>query len=963
MKITLEEVKAKNVNELYDLLLPTFNKLYKAYEYLSLNDEEKEKVFKDTISYTKKYYAGREEYTTYIKNIFNMKMKYIIKEKLSEPDAIKIINNFIEYKISNNLDYEACIRNANKLGRLLTEYEYEASPEVIKSLLIDNKKLYNIIEVIFNKNKVEIKAGNTDTIFTNLTLVELIETYCLINKIDIHKDDEKDLYSKESSDLTDTVKLYLQEVGKIPLLNEVEEKKYGKKLAKGSEEAKKKFAESNLRLVVSIARRYVGRGLLFLDLVQEGNLGLIKAIEKYDYSKGYKFSTYATWWIRQAITRAIADKARSVKIPVYMVDRINKMLKAQNELITELNRDPTEDELANKMGIPVEKLRELMKISQEPISLETPVGDENEAALGDFVPDENTSNVDDNAIDTTLKKGLDQLQDIAKLKDRERRVLELRFGLKDGVYRTLEQVGRELKVTRERVRQIEAKALSKMRMSRKADGLAAYTENPEESLKRLKEYRQKIYKDPEAYKKNIIENPNKNHSKGKLKTFAEFTKDYDQETINVVIDSLLDEQKEVLYKRFGKDLNENNSIEDINLRNDFNHMINIFKKRCANYSQYGQIKLNRRKRKKDNELSKGDEDMNRINYSELLKEDEDMKRNKYSRAVLFKHPKLKGFSEETILGAIKLLEERHPEYIGFVKKRYGEEYASEQLLKVDKKETIFLYGTIIPCIIRYSTEIENNKNEIIVVTPEKKKEARKDRIQAEINKKTISHKTKPLLELDLFKDYNKETILSAIDLLSEDERELLQRRYGKDYSATTPYGIPEEERTRITAIKNHIYDNCCLIVNDINKKKIEEFAGPDMPTYSPDTDVREKLEESQRKQEKAHKVVDKHTYTERKDEYQMLDVLKSLTDVRKDLNLTNEEYVIVMLKLGYINNKYYSTEEISTMLDIDAQTIIDITKKVLNIMKYYLYYCVDNTIERLVEEPYEPNDGEERGAR
>ena len=259
----------------------------------------------------------------------------------------------------------------------------------------------------------------------------------------------------------DPVRMYLKEIGKVSLLTAEEEVALAKRMADGDEEAKQRMAEANLRLVVSIAKRYVGRGMLFLDLIQEGNMGLIKAVEKFDYTKGYKFSTYATWWIRQAITRAIADQARTIRIPVHMVETINKVIRVSRQLLQELGHDPSPNEIAAEMGMPVEKVREILKIAQEPVSLETPIGEEEDSHLGDFIPDEGASEPSEAASFTLLKE---QLMDVlSTLTPREEKVLKLRFGIEDGRSRTLEEVGKEFNVTRERIRQIEAKALRKLR--------------------------------------------------------------------------------------------------------------------------------------------------------------------------------------------------------------------------------------------------------------------------------------------------------------------------------------------------------------------------------------------------------------------------------------------------------------------------------------------------------------------
>ena len=281
-----------------------------------------------------------------------------------------------------------------------------------------------------------------------------------------------DLSIPDGISIEDPVRMYLKEIGKVPLLSAEEEIELAKRMENGDQEAKKRLAEANLRLVVSIAKRYVGRGILFLDLIQEGNLGLIKAVEKFDYRKGYKFSTYATWWIRQAITRAIADQARTIRIPVHMVETINKLIRVSRQLLQELGREPTPEEISEEMGMPVDRVREILKISQEPVSLETPIGEEEDSHLGDFIQDDNVPVPAEAASFTLLREQLVEV--LGTLTEREQKVLRLRFGLDDGRARTLEEVGKEFNVTRERIRQIEAKALRKLRHPSRSRKLKDY---------------------------------------------------------------------------------------------------------------------------------------------------------------------------------------------------------------------------------------------------------------------------------------------------------------------------------------------------------------------------------------------------------------------------------------------------------------------------------------------------------
>ena len=296
-----------------------------------------------------------------------------------------------------------------------------------------------------------------------------------LDKLDLEGEDGEDaldLSFVDGVNIDDPVKVYLKEIGRVPLLSPDEEVELAQRMAEGDAYAKKRLAEANLRLVVSIAKRYVGRGMLFLDLIQEGNLGLIKAVEKFDYRKGYKFSTYATWWIRQAITRAIADQARTIRIPVHMVETINKLIRVSRQLLQELGREPTPEEIAEEMNMPVDRVREILKTSQEPVSLETPIGEEEDSHLGDFIQDDNVPVPSDAAAFTLLKEQLVEV--LGTLTEREQKVLRLRFGLDDGRARTLEEVGKEFNVTRERIRQIEAKALRKLRHPSRSRKLKDY---------------------------------------------------------------------------------------------------------------------------------------------------------------------------------------------------------------------------------------------------------------------------------------------------------------------------------------------------------------------------------------------------------------------------------------------------------------------------------------------------------
>lgn len=346
----------------------------------------------------------------------------------------------------------------------------------LKELVAMGKRKKSVLEykeIMEHLGDIELDPDQIDKIYEYFES-QGIDVLGSIENEEEEVEKEIDLSLPEGINIDDPVRMYLKEIGKVALLSAEEEISLAQKMEDGDENAKKKLAEANLRLVVSIAKRYVGRGMLFLDLIQEGNLGLIKAVEKFDYKKGYKFSTYATWWIRQAITRAIADQARTIRIPVHMVETINKLIRINRQLLQELGREPSAEEVAVEMQMPVEKVREIMKIAQEPVSLETPIGEEEDSHLGDFIPDDDIPAPAEAAAFTLLKEQLIEVLDT--LTDREEKVLRLRFGLDDGRARTLEEVGKEFNVTRERIRQIEAKALRKLRHPSRSKKLKDYLE-------------------------------------------------------------------------------------------------------------------------------------------------------------------------------------------------------------------------------------------------------------------------------------------------------------------------------------------------------------------------------------------------------------------------------------------------------------------------------------------------------
>ena len=394
-------------------------------------------------------------------------------KKKENNENTKVSGKKAEASAVNNAEAEAAREKfQEKLKELLSlakkkknMLEYQEISDFFADMQLDSDKFETILDFL-EANNIDVLRITDDDADDDILLEVDDDDEIEVEKIDLSVPD--------GVSIEDPVRMYLKEIGKVPLLSAEEEIELAKRMELGDQEAKKRLAEANLRLVVSIAKRYVGRGMLFLDLIQEGNLGLIKAVEKFDYRKGYKFSTYATWWIRQAITRAIADQARTIRIPVHMVETINKLIRVSRQLLQELGREPTPEEIAAEMNMPVERVREILKISQEPVSLETPIGEEEDSHLGDFIQDDNVPVPADAAAFTLLKEQLEEV--LGTLTEREQKVLTLRFGLEDGRARTLEEVGREFNVTRERIRQIEAKALRKLRHPSRSRKLKDYLE-------------------------------------------------------------------------------------------------------------------------------------------------------------------------------------------------------------------------------------------------------------------------------------------------------------------------------------------------------------------------------------------------------------------------------------------------------------------------------------------------------
>ena len=476
MKNDYDKFKQLSYEDLLSDLSVDIDKLYKEYSFLNMPKNEFDKLAKSQISDSFSKYSKNSKYDYKSYFIASIRMgisKYLID--IQESDEFKeIINNFINKNLKNKKDIDDIVKEIKKISRFIGLNKVLVGLDVLKYIIENNKTIQDYMKIIFDEYKPVIEAGEYTDIFDDITLTSLIETYAELNQIDIKIDLDLSEFKidKENEEKfvdLDPVKQYLKEIGRIPLLSLDEEVRLGYRILNGDEDAKKKLAEANLRLVVSIAKKYTGRGMQFLDIIQEGNIGLMKGIDKFDVRKGYKFSTYATWWIRQAITRGIADKARTIRLPVHMVEKMNSFTSVYNKIKTDLAHEPTAYEIAEETGVSVESVEYMLKLQADATSLNQPIGEDDHGVateLGDFVYDEKDL-IEDEAISSKLIEDVREGLKSSNLTEKEKNVLILRFGLDTGSKRTLEEVGKIFNVTRERIRQIESKALNKLRNNRK----------------------------------------------------------------------------------------------------------------------------------------------------------------------------------------------------------------------------------------------------------------------------------------------------------------------------------------------------------------------------------------------------------------------------------------------------------------------------------------------------------------
>ena len=570
MELTMLKVYQLNANQILEFLLPTINMLYKKIEYTGITKESYYKLVLEEIKKSKNFYKGNVDYTKYIKGRISIATFEQIKKILSNPEtALILINNYINKYLKKTKTYEESLDSLEKLSKLFDSYDYIPNPDILLQIVKENEILYNAIECIMKKYKNQIISGNIEQIIDNSTIILMIEAYCMLNNIEIKEieDFEKDIIDLEYYDLTDSVKTYLKEARRRPLLSIEEEQKLLKRILQGDDYAREVFIESNLRLVINIAKKYVDKGLPFLDLIQEGNIGLITAVDRFDINKKTRFSTYATCWIKQAITRSIADKGRNVRIPVYLHEKIVIYQRTVINLESKLNRKPTLNEIANEMKLSISEVIKLQKLQVDTVSMNMLVGKDEDTELENFIP-ENKDTLEDIATTNIMQQQVRKLLEDCNLKPRETEILILRFGFSGERPMKLEEIGKKFGISRERVRQIEATALMKIRKSRYIKALSDYMPNPATAIKNIDFFREEYSKSANARKSLIKEVNNQQQEdkdaqkeskpteeKRKLQTIYEYFNTYTKEQVDEMLGKLTEEGRALITLRYGEDLN------------------------------------------------------------------------------------------------------------------------------------------------------------------------------------------------------------------------------------------------------------------------------------------------------------------------------------------------------------------------------------------------------------------------
>ena len=557
MKLTLKSVQQLNTQQIFELLLPIINKLYEKVDYIGITKEEFYHLVLKKVEKSKKTYKGDMNYIKYIQNRINTLIENQIKNNLLETEtAVMIIDNYINKYFKRSDSYEDSIKNLKDLANFFELCNYIPNLNILIQIIEKNSNLSKTIESIIKKHQTQIISGNLEEIFENNIMISIIKTYCMLYNIEIKALEmyETDNIDLDNFQLTDSVKMYLKEISKRPLLSVEEEYQLAKRISQGDDYAREIFIESNLKLVVNIAKGYIGRGLSFLDLIQEGNFGLMTAVDKFDATKGYKFSTYATYWVKQAISRAIANKGRNVRIPVHLYEKIGTYKKTITKLETILNRRPTINEIAEEMKLAIPEVIKLYKLQSDTISINTLISDDESTELENFIlASEETP--EDIVVEENMSFQVKKILETSNLNSKEIEVLILRFGLNNQDPMPLRKIGEKYNVSGESIRRTESRALMKIRKNKQIKSLAEYMEYPDKSLENIKN----IKKGHKALNQLTLEDKKiqvkEKEKMPKLKTIYQYFYDYTKDQIDTILEKLTEEEKELITLRYGKDLN------------------------------------------------------------------------------------------------------------------------------------------------------------------------------------------------------------------------------------------------------------------------------------------------------------------------------------------------------------------------------------------------------------------------
>lgn len=557
MDLTLKKIRTMSSEQILESLLFIIDAIYNKFAFANLSKQDYYNMVIKEIENTKSSFNSDKNYVDYLKKIIESKMIEMIKTKLLDHnESIRILNNYIQITVKKTDDYNVIMKQIRAFNSFLEKYNYVPTPEVLIELINKSENLNDLIKIIFLKNKDMIVSGDIEKLTDNNTLILLLEAYCLINNIEIKQSEENNIYYDDDLKLTDSVKIYLREIGEYPLLSIEQQRDLALKILDGDNKARELFINSNLRLVVNVAKRYIGNGLTFLDLIQEGNLGLITAVDKYDVKKGFNFSTYAIWWIRQAITKAIEYKGRTIRIAAHVYEKVQLYKKVFRNLELKLNREPTINEIADEMELSVSEVSDLQQLQIDVVSINAIIEDEKRTELEDFIVSTDES-PEDIATKENMKQDINNLLISCNLKPRERDILILRYGLDGKEPMTLVEIGKIYNLTRERVRQIESNALKKIRKSNFVKRLVDYTESPTKSLLNIEMYRQ-IYKEDgnsnRAFLRRFGDKIEDYEVVGKLPSIYQLFGGYSKEQIDLMLTKLTEEERKLITLRYGDDL-------------------------------------------------------------------------------------------------------------------------------------------------------------------------------------------------------------------------------------------------------------------------------------------------------------------------------------------------------------------------------------------------------------------------